>query len=494
MADFDDFDNTAFDDSEQDERQTKIAAFEKQVARNSKILLTRKMETNKRIEAAYWLGESGVPHAITALRKVYRSETNARVKSAAEYALGQFKALYESVEKEPGEAFADAVHNPENRAIFQRLEAIALEGKMSKPSRISRSLLMRLQMGLGGLLIVLVVLNIALMLPGGDGNNEPENPERTRLVLPGEDAEVGDTVNALYDTLDLLSLNSRTLQAQFTAASGGADLACSLMIMVPSTVTVSSNTQGTHPNLAVLARRLEAAEIGFIEANTTFTDACAAGQPPAQGQIDAALAGLESTLSEIPSIEEGVNNAAQSVIATATEKARPTETPITPTDAPTETPTFTPEPTATLEPELVNVHIRQIQFRIDQVTASRGAIDLLERFWVDAADAGRTDGCREARPPIPEDYTAVIPPDVLNAAPQLARAQENMNIGLSLLRQGWDLFQASCSAGTLSTNAQIGNQTAQAASNGITEAILALNTLAQERAAQAAVTRATATP
>src|SRR5690606_4231220 len=87
-----------------------IDAFSQQVDQKIKILSTsRKIDDKERIEAAYWLGEFGEPKAITALSLAYRRSKNPKVKAAAEYALGQFKALYLEVRPRKGESFSDAL-------------------------------------------------------------------------------------------------------------------------------------------------------------------------------------------------------------------------------------------------------------------------------------------------------------------------------------------------------------------------------------------------
>ena len=468
MADFDEFDefdefDAADDDGfendlgdEHDFQQQRVAEFNSQVSKNTKILLSRKQSERKRAAAAYWLGESGAPRAITALRKVYRGESSKRVKRAAEYALGQFKALDEAIERAPGETVEEALQSPDNADILDKLTRITLDGKMGKRVPVSMGIMRTLMMVLTVSLIFLIVGNVLLLMPseGGDNNNETANYNSEELVAIG-----------ILDTIDLNMsahrLNAETIQRQF--AEG--ELNCEFQLQQGLAVTGTELIGDNYPTISENARRIEGTLVRLQQAYDLHQTVCTEGRAPTTEettQIDSAVNSALTTFDDVTTANQiartNINDAA--LTRENTEEVVPAETTV-PTESPMPTETFTPTPTATPTPtptvaaSLINQHIQEISFSVQQISGPRGAINLLNTFWNDISTAGRTDGCRETIPSIPSDV-GEIPQEVIDVVPRIDEARDQLNTTLALLRQGWNLFSESCTNGTLVDNAETG--------------------------------------
>lgn len=131
------------------------------------------------------------------------------------------------------------------------------------------------------------------------------------------------------------------------------------------------------------------------------------------------------------------------LIVAPTETPAPTATEDGATAAPTPTETLTPTPT--IAPEDIQPYVRQMTDAIRDITLPRGAVDTIEQNWIDWREAGRTQGCRDRTPAIPDDV--FIPDNLLNEVEGLREVQIQVNVALSLLRQSWRLFEESCQAG-----------------------------------------------
>ncbi|MBZ0278428.1 MAG: HEAT repeat domain-containing protein, partial [Anaerolineae bacterium] len=95
-----------------------LAAFEAEVRTKIKQLASK--DANARLRAAQWLGEAGEPSAITSLAQTFKNDPDARVREAARYSLGMFRAL---------EAALDSSKEEETLELLQK---VALEGKMGR--------------------------------------------------------------------------------------------------------------------------------------------------------------------------------------------------------------------------------------------------------------------------------------------------------------------------------------------------------------------------
>jgi len=173
------------------EIERKIAEFDAQVTQRMKILANPKRPTPERIVAAQWLGECGEPKAIIALMRVYKKEPkNAPLRKAVIYALGQFKALDQAIQRSAGESVADALSNPENALVLELINNLTLENAFGERKKISASLLSRVRIGLVLVFMGLVIVNLLTMSSGGGGapiptpTATPTGPTPTPSITP----------------------------------------------------------------------------------------------------------------------------------------------------------------------------------------------------------------------------------------------------------------------------------------------------------------------
>src|SRR4051812_10181241 len=92
-----------------------LEAFEEHVRDNIKMLSSKDPKT--RMKAAAWLGEAGDPTAITMLKQVYKDDPDSKVRDTAQYSLGMFRKLEESLKTD------------EDR-VQKLLEDVAVRGKI----------------------------------------------------------------------------------------------------------------------------------------------------------------------------------------------------------------------------------------------------------------------------------------------------------------------------------------------------------------------------
>lgn len=440
----------------EDRREERIRAFDAQVERQMQILRSGKIPEERRIQAAYWLGNSGAPKAISILSLAYEKARNKKIKSAVAYALGQFKALEEAIEREPDEPISEALGREENLHVIELLEDITMGRNQVKKSRLSRTLFTRIQIGLAISLIVLLVLNVAFaVLLGGEDTPAVVDTSNLNPV----DAQAVNTLQLFRNNIAAISLPADTLQSEFESGT----LDCETPISVTYTLNIPPEVEAAYEAIPALGSRIEAAATQVLTALNTRVEACAAGQPPTAEETEQVTTSMSRVQAELDTIGTEINALIDGIIAAAqrepTQPAATTEAAATSTAVPTatSTPTETPTPTPTIDPATINRYIIDLNFIVEEVNGLRGSNTLLATYWNDAQTAGRTDACRETPPNIPLDYDiSQIPEDVLAVAPQLEQAATQINTGLGLLRQGWRLFQNSCQEGTLSANAPTG--------------------------------------
>lgn len=458
-----------------------VEEFDALVDENIKRLQSKKGDAKARIEAAYWLGESGAPKAITALAVAYRNKKNRALHKAAAYALGQFKALDEAIERRPDEPVVEALSRPENAWVVELLNDIVMYDERGRRKRISTgsllALLLVLLLTLGGMVAAYVVLPA----PG----DAPPTPV-AGLTAP--------------QTLDFL--RQRVPEAQQSAEALAARLApdaldCADLPAAPASLQTE---QSAYPVLAGLVVQYNQALAQLEAARAIITDACTptegedttapalseAQRAQANNAVDSAALTLtllsenfEAAQAELDSAATATTEAAATASAatsTAEAAAPPAATPIP--DEPAAPPTETPEPTATLglTRQQLSTQIGALYLLIDDATGTRGHTALLAQYWRDVRDSGRLDGCLVTTPPIPADYT--LPPDIAPLAPQALRdAAEQINTGLALSRSGWDFFKAVCVNGTVTQQVQTGLDTTAAATSLYAFAAQLLRTL-----------------
>lgn len=476
---FDDSFDDDFDDGEtendDDDLQAKIEAFDEKVIEQMRILLNPKMAGSKRYAAARWLGESGAPRAISALRKVYRNETkDKKLHGAVEYALGQFKALDKNIKRDRDETVGEALGRQENAHIVELLTDITVKGKFGRRTLIP----MRGFMALQGFLLVTFIafMGAGFILSGttssNDGLSISEIPTRAPGLSASEEAAL-DAMATMRTRLISIHSDGRVLGAQFGVLAGGGELSCELTFTSGEGVTLTPEVEASYPNISILANRVNAAMDDLRDAQDLHAEACATDTMPDAENLEAMSARLDSMMAALTDIESAIATTENSInVAPQVE-----EPDIDDDEDDTEPVEPTPEPTATIAPESINVHVREMLSIINTVTQQRGANQLLAQYWADVQQAGTTGGCGVTPPTIPDNYPE-LPADVAQAVPALNEAREQLNLGLTLLRdQGWPLFTSACASNTLPDQAATGAivaQTAQNAFSGASDLLLNL--------------------
>ncbi len=411
--------------------------------------------------AAYYLGEAGVDEAITKLVNVYKSDPDASVRKAAEYALGMFKAVEE------------ALARGDEETVVTNLRRVVDEGKLGKRLSIPTRRLARIEGALGVLFAALVILNF--VLPG------LSTPGAVRGGNSVEEAVSRETVAAQMRLLyDGVRNDATTLQTQFQRVLGGASLDCSAFFNEPSSYVLPPSAQVDFPDLVAAVEILNAARGGVAAVKTRFDQACFEDQAVTSDEVGEILAPLVEAMRLLPVVESTLLTVTEAPSeqpapqATTTSAPEPTAEPPTlepPTVEPTAIAASPLPPTATPAPiNVIDVrgHLAPLYGIIDNVSAPRGALGLLHQYWTDAARAGATDACDDPTPEIPDSY--VLPPTDAAASAELAQAVEQVNFGLDRVRQGWTLFRSACDGNALYQNSPTGLQAANEATSAFRNA------------------------
>jgi hypothetical protein len=453
-----------------------VEEFDEEVDEKIKTLMSRRIDPKVRADAAYWLGNSGAPKAITALQTVYEKDSSSKiVQRAAAYALGQFKALDQAIVRRPGESVTDALGRPENARITDRLTDIALNDLRGRRLRIRPGMMLIINLVLLLLLAGLIFINLNLpQLRRGGGAAD---------TLRGTGTLAQRSVTELSLRLDELQADAAQLESQLTRAQTGGALNCTYDYMLPVRFTLDSVVDARYPQIKAAADGYNSLHEDLVAARRPYDTACQTSATISAQQTTSSLAALETALAAVPEVEQLINDANITANTGATTEAQATGTgavPPTSTPLPTETPlppTETPTPTATpgLSAQELRTYTNDLFTLIDSATAARGFIPLLNQYWTEARDTGRTDGCNSPRPVIPENY--VLDEEVRAVTPELVGITDLVNTGLQLSRDGWNLFDTACSLGTLSPNAQIGIDTMTTARATFDEALIQLNEL-----------------
>lgn len=494
MSDFDDLedfdqigDDPQFGGMSQEEVDRREAAFIKKVQQRITMLKKRQQfSAQERIEAAKWLGESGALDAIVPLVTVYSRDKTPGMKEAAAYALGQFKALEETLE--------DDVLEP---MVQETLTNIILYEEFGRQAPIRRILLTQL-----GLVISAVVLFIIgafmLTLPSRsdveataaavasqetatafvieEGTFEALGVTRTFTPSPTPTpTDIPDRVDIqaglALDYLDTLNADADILREQFNVigrdGSGSQDCAISFNrppAFEPSTAGAADETFSSLVDTVNMTREeideLVVLYIRNCNNPAGLTQQQAAGSGSAAIAAQQTLVPARATLSFLNA--QGPNGAAPQAL---------TPTPDGPTDVPA-APTTTPTPAA--DADTLRAEAQTMQAIISELTAFRGPAQTLVQYWTDVQNTGTSAGCNQ--PPVTiQEGNYELELALQQALPPLAQAATNLNVALDLLRNGYAAFYSGCSAGNLDalvTDQLIAATTAQTA---LTDAQAALD-------------------
>lgn len=438
--------------------------FAAEVDKKIRLLLSPKQDTEARREAAFWLGESGEPKAISALRKVYeKDKKNKRVQQAAAYALGQFKALDEAILRDEGESVAEALGRDENADILTILEDIALRDTRGKRLRTPTRRLVLFEIILLLTFAGLVVANLVVT------NRAPSAPKIAEGSTGSPTQRALDTVGF---RLAALKTDSQTLQQELTAvkSTSGRALQCNLPLQSIEALafTLPIDLANVSPDLKRVSDSYTTLISKWTVTRKPFDDACKTTPPTiSAGNIDSTLAAITGLTGDITTLETDLNGVKANAVGTATVEAELTanalgtkaiidQTSNAPTITPTETPTFTPTPGIPVE--RFRTYTSELYTVIDDATGPGGYIPVLETYWTEARDQGTTGGCRAPQPSIPNGYKTLTEEDRA-LSPELAGIVTLIEGAMQLSQTSWDSFARACNNQTIQGSSQLGLDT-----------------------------------
>lgn len=392
-------------------------------------LLTSKDPEDRR-EAALWFGEAAVADAVPDLVDLYEKDENPRVREAAAYALGMFRAVDQ------------AIKNGKEKRVVKLLEQVEQQGKLG--SRANKGGWIRLVLGL---LIALGVLGAAyVLLP-----NEIIETAQTALARVGvlqvtPSAERDALARQVRQYYTFLRDDTSTLQTQFQSALGGGAFDCAAYFNNPQPMALSSTDAVAYPDLAAIVRRLNAARESYAGAYARYDESCLRLQPLPPEELGSTYAILVSAIQALPEIETALVTAEQGEAPPPTATVGPTPEPTS--SVPTEVPPTPTDPPPTTEITIADPrsHLSSLYGVLDGVTGQRGALTLLEQYWGDIQRTGVLSACSATIPSVPDNYT--LPQADALASEALARAVELINQGLELTRTGWTDLTFACNSGT----------------------------------------------
>jgi hypothetical protein len=399
--------------------------------------------------AALYLGEAAAADAVPRLVELYRKDPDPRVREAAAYALGQFKAVEEAVAEGDDDIVVPLIDRIENQYEL---------GRRANPAPLQRMALALTLTAVGFILAILLLPNGALrgQIPG--------------LTPPS--ATRADVIDALAPIAQSIAGDAGTLQSVFEAVLRAEALDCQAFFNQIEPAVLAPENASAYPDLAAAAARINAQRDALNAVKARYDSACLDNPPLAGAEVGGLLSQAVAVKTDMDALSAELAQAALDAIPTVTPTAAPTDAAPTPdaaapaapatpdaagpaqTAPPAETalPTETPTPAPTPTPVEISGFVSDVFSIINSVQAQRGASAQLLQYWRDAASSGRTQGCTLPQPAIPQNY--VLPGDVAEAAPQLRSAVQLVNSALDSLRGAWQQFAGICANGNLRAEAQ----------------------------------------
>jgi len=462
--DFDDFDD--FGEADGDvaepigltaEQERKLEKFQTNVKRATRVLNNPNTSPENRVKAAEWLGESGEPTSITALRQAYRNDPDKKVRRAAEKSLGMFRALEEALD-DPARA----------EEVQQLLQDIIFEGRVGSGSGAAANI-RRVQI----LLVISFIVLMGVGLLSGSGafsNNALPTvaPTFTPFLSPTPLPTVSpvDFVGDLLAMHDDLVFDAELLAERYQLAIQEENLGCDVTTFRAPDEYVAPEGFNTNdfPMVQQFITQLNTVRADLEELRATYDDACTSGiaipVETANEQWNALIPIQTSLSTDFVTMLESPDFIPGETIATPTPRPSPT-----------------PFPTATVEPSVINSIILQVQFNIDEMNQPiNGINNRLIQYWTDLELGGQTDGCRDGAPELPTDYVLTeeqrteLPADLITAI-------DAYNLAMQLSRDSWALFEAACISD--SPSIQQGKTQAELAKTSFDEANTALGKLTE---------------
>ncbi len=414
--------------------QAETAARQQQIERLINMLASSNWRDRR--DAALMLGELAADSAVDELVSVYLNDSNARVRDAAAYALGQFRAV------------DVALQAGKEDKVTRLLTNVEVEGKIGQRRRTGRWVKTVLALALS--FAALYALNF--YLPSGLFSSivptaQPPAVDYTaKAVLAGQ---IRPVFNQLRDNLN-------TLQSQFQSVLGGGSLDCQAYFNDVQPDALTQFNVAAFPDLAQVVILMNDTLSREQAARQRFEGACFGGETldaqavaPVFGMIVPAVQVLPTADAVLTAAENAQPSPQIATLSPAATGAA-TEAPLPQVEA-TAASTIAPTLLPTREIVIVDPDsaMRSLMAINDAVVAPRGAGSLILQYWTDAATAGQTQGCNDLNTPtlIPPNYE--LSAEVAQAVPQLAESARLINEALSMIRTSWTIFGSACQAGSL---------------------------------------------
>jgi hypothetical protein len=380
----------------------------------------RSTDAHERAFAASWLGEAAAGDAVEPLVHIFLNDEDRRVRAAAGYALGQFRAIDQ------------AIATGKEAKVVKLLTRVEMQGKLG--GRVPRGRWVKAIIAL--LLSLLVLLVSALALPQG----------QLAGLLPGTVATVdlqqqSAIAASMRPSFVMVRDNLNTLQTQFQTLLGGGTFDCAAYYdtaMQP--MRMSAEDAQALPEMAQAADLLNDMLLREASAREQFNSMCFGGQPMTAASIGPVYADIVPAIQALPALD-ALLAAAQAAAPAATATTVPAD------GAPTAVATTAIE---IIDPQRVMDDLQAIVSLVS-LSNSRGPAAVLAQYWNDVRMSGQTGGCMDTVTlrQIPPDF--VITPGLQTASQVLYEAAGLTNAGLALLRERWAAFGTACTAGQLSS-------------------------------------------
>jgi hypothetical protein len=375
-------------------------------------------DPKERREAALYLGEAAAVDAVDALIDTYETDEDDRVRKAAAYALGQFKAIDRALSKGKQKRVEDLLKQVENR------------GKLGARAAVGPAIQVIVILTL--LLALLVAANVFAPLLRARLDDAME-------VVEARTAPVRDRATLISDVQAYfvrLRDDTETLRSGFTAVLGGGTLPCPAQFSGQRSYLIAPQNAAEHQDIAAAAAQLNRLR-HQLEANQVVYDrACSGESPIAAEDIGTLLIPVREISDGLVALQPALTD-----LGLADTAALP--------------------PTPTPDPANPQTHVAALRGIVNQMVVPGGAVTQLVQNWTEAKTSGGSAGCAAERPTIPDNYA--LPSANAGNWVNLAQAVTQVNTGLQTIRDAWDQYARACSSGTLTAQADAGLTAAQTA-------------------------------
>ena len=416
-------------------------AFEEKI--DAMIAQLRSKNATKRREAAYFLGEAAAADAVAPLVKVYQKDKNARVRAAAAYSLGMYKA----VER--------AINAGDEEDVVDLLKQIEEDGELGSRAPVGRTVKILI-----GLVISLIVLAVLFFMRGD-----------LKGILFGSTKPHGQVVAEVQQSFDSIKNDTRTLQTELLDVIQNHPLGCIAYFNNPGPYQLDPADRHSFPDVADIVTQMNDAQVSLVSAKARYDDACNNGATFGATEAQQTFQTLLPALQALDPLELKLTqaSAAEPTPTAAPPTSVPENTAVPSTAAPGVVATSAPgatvvaatpggvqitlQPTTVLSDQVkadIKSQLPALYNIIDDVTSTRGASTLLVQYWQDVQKSGSTQGCNSPAPTIPN--SVFIPDADLQASPDLKDAVTLINNGLSALHTDWTNFQFACNSNSLAAN------------------------------------------